>query len=247
VTFAEHFRSIATQYAQFRPHYPDALVDILAEHCAGHDLAWDAGCGNGQLTIQLRRRFLDVVGSDPAPEQIALAPKLPHTQWLVATADLPMLASRSVDLAVAAQAAHWFHWPRYVAEVERVTKPGAVVALVSYGTMTLDDAAGALVSRYYHDTLASFWPPERRHIENGYRDLVWPWSPIDAPPVDMTATWSRDELVGYLSTWSATVKLISSIGPAPFEQLTRDIAEVWPDDERRLITWPLTIRMAHRS
>ena len=167
--------------------------------------------------------------------------------YLLATADLPMLDARSVDLAVSAQAAHWFHWPRYVAEVERVTRPGAVLGLVSYGILVVDGDAGELVSRYYHDTVGPYWPPERRHVENGYRDLAWPWPEMPAPALDMTASWTREELVGYLSTWSATVKMIDALGTAPFEALARELAAVWPDDEKRTVRWPLTIRLAHRS
>lgn len=246
--FDNHFASVAKQYATFRPHYPDTLVDLLAEHCTQHELAWDAGCGNGQLTVALTRRFARVVGTDPSPEQLQQAEQHFAVKYLLATADLPMLDARSVDLAVSAQAAHWFHWTRYVAQVERVTRPGAVVALVSYGILAVEGAdANAIVQRYYTDTAGPYWPPERKHVENGYRDLVWPWAEIATPPLDMTALWTRDELVGYLSTWSATVRMIRALGSAPYEQLTRALAAAWPENEKRLITWPLTVRRAHRS
>lgn len=245
--FAEHFRTIAKQYAEFRPRYPEAIVDLLAEHCASHELAWDAGCGNGQLTVLLARRFARVIGTEPAPEQLAHAEQAPRVEYILSKAELPMLAPHSVDLAVAAQAAHWFHWPRYVAELDRVTRPGAVVALVSYGILRVDGEAGALVDRYYHETVAPFWPPERRHVENGYRDLPWPWAEIEAPSIEMTALWTRDELAGYIATWSATVKMLQSLGPEPYVALCDALARVWPDGERRVVSWPLLVRRAHRS
>jgi len=245
--FANHFATVAKRYAQFRPRYPDALVDVLAEHCFHHDLAWDAGCGSGQLTTALTRKFTRVVGTDPSPEQLEHAERHPGVEYLLAVADLPMLDARSVDLAVSAQAAHWFHWPRYVAEVERVTKPGAVVGLVSYGILKLDGAAGELVARYYTDAAGPYWPPERKHVENGYRDLQWPWTEIPSPKVDMTAEWTRDELIGYVSTWSATARMIDAVGPEPYERLERELRACWPNFERRTIRWPLAIRLAHRS
>lgn len=158
-----------------------------------------------------------------------------------------MLDARSVDLAVSAQAAHWFHWPRYVAEVERVTRPGAVVALVSYGIMTLDGEAGQLLARYYRDDAGPHWPPERKHVENGYRDLKWPWAEITTPAIPMTERWSREQLIGYVSTWSATARMIRAIGPEPYKRLERELITIWPDGELRTITWPLTLRLAHRS
>jgi len=51
--FADHFSAVAARYAAYRPHYPPALVDALAERCERHELAWDAGCGNGQLSLAL--------------------------------------------------------------------------------------------------------------------------------------------------------------------------------------------------
>jgi SAM-dependent methyltransferase len=224
-----------------------ALVDALAEHCTLRELAWDAGCGSGQLTVALARHFARVVGTDPSPEQLQHAERVPNVDYLLATAELPMLDGRSVDLAVSAQAAHWFHWPRYVAEVERVTRPGAVVGLISYGILHLDGHAGEQVERYYRDTVGPYWPPERAHVENGYRDLTWPWVEIPPPAVDMTAEWTRAELVGYVATWSATAKMIDALGPAPYQELERELARLWPDGARRTVTWPLMIRLAHRS
>ncbi len=220
---------------------------MLAEHCTQRELAWDAGCGSGQLTIALARHFTRVVGSDPSPSQLANAQRAPSVEYLLASADLPMLDARSVDLAVSAQAAHWFHWPRYVAEVERVTRPGAVVGLVSYGILKLDGEAGELVTRYYKGDVGPHWPAERKHVENGYRELKWPWAEITPPPIDMTASWSREQLIGYVATWSATARMIRAVGPEPYQRLERELTKIWPDDERRTIAWPLTVRLAHRS
>jgi hypothetical protein len=147
---------------------------------------------------------------------------------------------------VAAQAAHWFDWNRYVAEVERVARPGALVALVSYGILRVAGEAGRLIETYYRDVVGPYWPAGRQHVENGYRDLAWPWPSVDAPPIDMTADWTRDELVGYVTTWSATVKLVDTVGPAPFEAFRAKLATMWPEEERRTVTWPLAIRLARR-
>jgi len=188
-----------------------------------------------------------VIATDPAQAQIDAAEPDPRISYRCAPAEASGLPDRIVDLAVAAQAAHWFDWPRYVAEVERVTKPGALVALVSYGIVQVPGTADAIVARYYRDDAGPFWPPGRHHVENGYRDLGWPWPELAAPTIAMRATWTRDELVGYVTTWSATVKLVEARGPAPFEALREHLAAVWPDGERREIRWPLAIRLARRA
>jgi SAM-dependent methyltransferase len=244
MTFADHFSTVAARYAQYRPHYPPALVDVLADRCAAHGLAWDAGCGNGQLSVALAARFDRVIATDPAEAQLAEAPAHPNIEYRCATAEESGLPASCADLAVAAQAAHWFDWPRYVAEVERVTRPGALVALVSYGIMRVPGVEA--LAEYYWKAAGAYWPSARKHVENGYRDLAWPWPAVEAPHVDMTASWTREELLGYVATWSATVKLIAAEGPAKYEALCEKVNAIWPAGERRDVTWPLAIRLARR-
>jgi hypothetical protein len=62
----------------------------------------------------------------------------------------------------------------------------------------------------------------------------------------MTARWTRDELVGYITTWSATARLVAAAGEGPLDDLRRRLSAVWPDDEPREVRWPLTIKLARR-
>jgi SAM-dependent methyltransferase len=222
------------------------LASALAERCERRELAWDAGCGNGQLSVALADQFEHVVATEPSQAQIDAALAHPRVEYRCEPAEKSTLGNASVDLAVAAQAAHWFDWPRYVAEVDRVARPGALVALVSYGILRVDGEAGRQIEHYYRNIVGPYWPPGRQHVENGYRDLAWPWPSVTPPPIDMTAEWTREELVGYVTTWSATVKLVESAGPAAFEAFHAQLASVWPDEERRTVTWPLAIRLARR-
>jgi SAM-dependent methyltransferase len=251
-SFADHFSTIARGYAAYRPHYPPELAAALAERCTRHELAWDAGCGNGQLSVGLAAHFAQVIATDPAQAQLDAATRHDHVEYRRAPAEASGLPDACADLAVAAQAAHWFEWPRYVAEVERVARPGALVALVSYGIVDIDSGAGgagdagAIVARYYRDDAGPHWPPGRHHVENGYRDLAWPWPEVAAPALAMRASWTREELCGYVATWSATVKLVDVEGPGRYDALCASLARVWPDGERREIRWPLAIRLARR-
>jgi hypothetical protein len=61
----------------------------------------------------------------------------------------------------------------------------------------------------------------------------------------MTAEWTRTELVGYVTTWSATAKLVAEHGAAPLDAFVVELTREWPDDDaRRTIRWPLTLRLA---
>ena len=243
--FADHFSELAARYAQFRPHYPAELVDVLAERCAARGVAWDIGCGNGQLSVALTARFDRVIAADPAQAQLDHAARHPRVEYRCATAEDSGLPDASVDLAVAAQSAHWLDWPRFVPEVGRVTRPGGLIALVTYFNAAMAGDVGALLAQFYVDT-GPYWPSGRDHVRNRYRDLTFPWPSVEAPPVALTARWTRDEVFGYVTTWSATGRLVAAGGAAQLEQLRDQLAVLWPGDEPREVTWPLTIKLTRR-
>jgi len=244
-SFADHFSALAARYAAYRPHYPAELTGLLADRCARHDVAWDVGCGSGQLSAALAARFSRVIATDPAQAQLDHAEHHPRVEYRCPSAEASGLPDASVDLAVAAQAAHWFDWPRFVIEAGRVVQPGGVVALVTYRNVELAGLAGAQLVDYYRD-IEPYWPNGRVHVNNRYRDLELPWPALAAPPIEMTATWTRDELVGYITTWSATARFVAARGEARLDELRRCLAAVWPDDEPRTVSWRLTIKLARR-
>ncbi len=94
-----------------------------------------------------------------------------------------------MDLVTAAQAAHWFDWPRFAAEAVRVLRPGGVLAIWSYGNCEVAPDIDRLVADFFRDVVGPYWPRERRHVEEGYRDLVLPFPPLEAPDFEMHTHW----------------------------------------------------------
>lgn len=241
--FKDHFSERSALYATFRPTYPDALADFLATVAPGGALALDSGCGTGQLTVLLAQHFVQVVGSDASAAQIANAEAAANVAYRVARAEASGLEPGSVDLATVAQAAHWLDLDAFYSEMRRVLRPGGVLALISYGITEMDGVCGAVVDRFYRD-LGSYWPPERAHVESGYRGLPFPFAEIAAPAFDMTAHWDADQLIGYVSTWSAVKALDSAKGSGAFEAFTADLIAAWGEPrQRREVRWPLALRV----
>jgi SAM-dependent methyltransferase len=242
--FADHFAPAADGYAAYRPSYPAALADFLARAAPRRELAWDCGCGSGQLSVPLAERFDRVVATDASAEQVARAAPHPGIEYRQAREGASGLPDRSVDLAVAAQAAHWFDLPAYYAEVRRVARPGALVALTVYNLVEVNDAVDHAVRRFYADVLGPFWPPERRHVELNYTSLPFPFEPIPAPPVEMRATYTLARFIAYMRTWSAVIRLEKAEGAGPMEALRRELQPLWGDagDRAREVRWPLTVR-----
>lgn len=241
--FKDHFSEVAAAYAAHRPSYPAALVDFLARLAPEQRLAWDAGCGSGQLSVLLASRFTRVLATDPSPEQIARAAVHPKVEYRCASAEASGLPERAADLATAAQAAHWFDLPAYYAEVRRVTRSGGIVALISYGVITAGADLDAVIQPFYRDVLGSYWPPERRHVDDGYRSLPFPFEELDAPRLEIRLDWRLEDLVGYVGTWSAVWALQRSEGANPFAMLRRALADAWGAAAVRTVRWPLALRV----
>jgi SAM-dependent methyltransferase len=208
------------------------------------EVAWDAGCGSGQLSTLLPARFAHVIATDPSADQIAQAPAHPGVEYRQTSAEASGLEAGSVDLAVAAQAAHWFDLPRYYAEVRRVVRPGGLVALLAYGVVHVDRDLTVIVERFYWQTLAGHWPSERKIVEEGYRALPFPFPELHAPAFAMTATWTLAQLLGYVRTWSAVQAIERERGSDAYAGFARALGAAWGDpDMRRAVRWDLALRL----
>ncbi|MBJ6724913.1 class I SAM-dependent methyltransferase [Geomesophilobacter sediminis] len=241
--FKDHFSQVSAGYRSFRPSYPDALFQWLAGLAPGRDSALDCGCGTGQAALALARHFAAVVAVDPSAEQIANAVPDPKVTYRVAPAEATGVAPQSQDLVIAAQALHWFDLERFYPEVRRVARPEGIFAAFSYGLMTVDRAVDRVVGELYYDILGGFWPPERCHVDEGYRSLPFPFREIEAPPFAMSARWEFPHLMGYLATWSAVKEYQARVGADPLAKVRSALEAAWSEGaETKDVFWPLVIR-----
>jgi SAM-dependent methyltransferase len=242
--FKDHFFQSAAGYAAYRPTYPIELVKFLADAAARNEFAWDCGCGSGQLSTLLAERFAHVYATDASAKQIENAVPHPQVHYGCAPAETSGLDDQAADLIVAAQAAHWFDLPGFYREVQRVGRSGSVIALVSYGIVKVDEYLDSIIGRFYWDVIGPYWPPERKHVEDGYRSLNFPFTEIQAPDMAMSASWTLQDFIGYVHTWSAVAAMERTIGPEPVERFSHDLSEAWgPGEEKRTIRWPLSLRV----
>jgi len=230
-----------------------------------HGLAWEAGCGSGQLSVDLARRFDRVIATDASDAQLARARPHPRVTYRRARAEhsgLPDAERGSadgtddhrtdadgtgVDLAVAAQAAHWFDVGAYFEEVRRVGAPDAAFALVSYGPTRISAELDPLVEAFRVGELAPWWPPQRRHVEDGYRSLPFPFDEVpeaDLPELEIRREWTLDDFLAYVRTWSALRGMGEAEAASRLVALRTRLAPAWGEGggRRRTVAWPLAIR-----
>jgi SAM-dependent methyltransferase len=242
----DHFSDVATAYRAFRPSYPPALIDFLAGLAPARDLAWDAGCGSGQLSTGLAGAFGRVVACDASAAQLRAAAPHPRVDYRVARAEASALPAGTIDLAAAAQAAHWFDLDAYYREVRRVVKPGGAVALVGYGRLSAAGDVGAVIDDFYDTVIAGCWPPERGHVDAGYATFAFPFDEVAPPALEIREEWGLERLCGYVRTWSAVRALERDGRAGAVDDLCRELRAVWGQTTSlRTVRWPLAIRAGH--
>jgi ubiquinone/menaquinone biosynthesis C-methylase UbiE len=244
--FHDHFSAQAQDYARFRPDYPPALFDWLARESSRHSLAWDCATGNGQAALSLAEHFNRVVATDASAEQIDSALNSARVEYRVATAEASGLRSSTVDLISVAQAAHWFDQAAFHREADRVLKPGGLLAVWGYGLCSIGPDLDPALHALYADRLGAFWPEQRRHIDRAYRSLTFPYPELTAPAFGLRTSWSRENFLGYLGTWSAVRRYRTARKTDPLNEITELCSRHWAAKENREIRWPLFIRAGRK-
>lgn len=246
MNFKDHFSKHAGDYARARPHYPRELFEYLASLCKRTTLAWDCGTGNGQAALGLAPYFEKIIATDASSEQLAQASPHPRIEFRQTPAEQTPFTPQSFDLAIAAQALHWFDIPAFFAEARRVLKQEGVLAVWSYELSRISQAIDAVVLHYYEAIVGSDWPPERRMVADGYRTLEFPFAEITPPAFHMQAQWTLDEYLDYLYSWSATQLYLKRTGNNPLELIHDSLAKAWGRPEKkRMVAWPINMRVGN--
>lgn len=245
MTFRDHFSAASDDYARYRPRYPEPLFAWLGAMAPGRAHAVDVATGNGQAATALARHFDRVSAFDASASQIAGAEPAAGVHYAVAPAEALPLPDAGADCLTVAQALHWFDLPRFYAEAQRVLRPGGLLAAWTYNRLTVDPAVDAVIEHLYTDLLGPDWPPERHHVETGYRDLPFPFPALPVPDLAMTADWTVNDLLGYLGTWSATRQHRTRTGADPLALIDTDLRTAFGHG-RRTVHWPLAVRAGLR-
>jgi SAM-dependent methyltransferase len=248
MAFKDHFSRHADDYARYRPDYPGALFEFLANTVTSRETAWDCGTGNGQAALGLAAYFDRVIATDPSAEQIRMAVAHEKISYRVAPAEQTEIPSHTVDLVTVAQAAHWFDMERFYQETRRVLKSDGMLALWCYGLTRINPAVDQVVQHYYANIVGPYWPPERRYIDEKYATLPFPFAELPAPEFYMQAEWDLNEFMGYLHTWSATQRFQEKHEQNPLDIVHWIMVQAWGEPRaRQTVRWPIYLRLGRLS
>ncbi|MBB2146482.1 methyltransferase domain-containing protein [Pedobacter sp. LMG 31464] len=243
----DNFSSQAHNYAQFRPKYPQALYDFLLKNINQLNTVWDCATGNGQVAFELAKTFKQVYATDISAQQLSNAPQANNITYKVERAERTDFENESFDLITVAQAIHWFNFEEFFTEVKRVLKPDGLFAAIGYGIMHISPEVDKVVHYLYEDILGKYWDEERRHIEDNYLNIPFPFTAIESPALEILTKWNFEQLVGYLETWSSLQHYIKANGENPMALVYEDLKKAWGNNEQMAVHFPLLLKVGRKS
>jgi SAM-dependent methyltransferase len=184
-------------YAAARPQYPKALYEFLASCTGSKERVWDCGAGSGQSSVTLAEYFSEVYATDISEQQIANAMRKNHVFYSVQPAEKTSFPNDYFDIVTVAQALHWFNLDQYWSEVKRVLKSNGVFAAWGYDWFSISPEIDVVIKEDILDLIAPYWSSCNHLLWDGYRDVGFPFEPIQAPSITMKVLWNLPELLDY--------------------------------------------------
>lgn len=238
----DNFSQQSAAYAQFRPHYPDAMIDYLVSFVPHKGSALDVATGNGQVAEKLSRHFETVYATDISEKQLANAIQKPNIIYKREAAESTGFGDRQFDLITVAQAIHWFGFGAFYKEVYRLLKPDGVFAVLGYGLFSTNPDSDTILMDYYRNIVGHYWDAERKYIDENYETIPFPFAEIKTEKFQNNFNWTFEQLVGYLETWSATQHYKDKTGKNPIDLIREDLKRSWEHNDKT-VTFPLLLRI----
>jgi SAM-dependent methyltransferase len=238
------FSRQSAHYARYRPSYPKELFQYILPFVEGRDCAWDCATGNGQAAVELALHFRQVIATDISSEQLEHAVPKENIRYALTPAERTSFPDNSFDLITVATAYHWLKPELFFTEATRVGKPGAVVAIWAYNLLRAEEESlNRVIDDLYCNLTGPYWDMERRHVEQSYASVDFRFQPLPSRDFTIRVEWNRDDLLGYLATWSSVQRYEQHLGTSPIPRMEERIRETWPDDSLQSFRFPLFLRM----
>jgi trans-aconitate 3-methyltransferase len=220
-TFRGYNTAQAQAYVQGRGTYPPALYELVLSHHistgGSTDTLIEIGTGPGNALRPMALSFTHAYGLDPGPAMIETARSLGGStktgepiKWESSTAeDLNTstgIPDGSVDMIMAATAAHWFDMPAFWTRAAALLKPHGTVALWSGASVFCHPDTPnakkiqAILNQLEDEELDKFHVQGNRLTRGMYLDLPLPWQ-VDPPNA------AFDEKTFFRKEWNRDGKL----------------------------------------
>ncbi|HEY5406358.1 MAG TPA: class I SAM-dependent methyltransferase [Ginsengibacter sp.] len=242
----DNFSKHSDLYSRFRPGYPKQLFEFLLPLLPEKKAVWDCGTGNGQLAVSLSKYFKEVYATDISAAQITNATKKKNIFYSVENTEETVWPDNKFDLISVAQAIHWFDFKKFYHHANRTLKHGGIIAIIGYDVLKINKEIDLLTNQFYKKTVGPYWDKERKHIDDHYSIIPFPFKEIDTPDFSMNYNWEFEQVIGYLNTWSAVQHYIRKNNENPVEKFSVELKKVWGDVLKRKVSFPVFMRTGRK-
>ena len=205
MTQTNTFSTRSNQYATARPTYPKELYEWIASKCSRREAAWDCATGNGQAAQDLAPYFSKIYATDVSQQQVDNNFSKSNIIYSQSPAEETIFIDNSFDLITVAQALHWFDYDKFWPEVIRTGKDKALFCSWGYSWFKFEENIKRELIDPFYKLIEPYWASNNQILWDGFhpKDISFPFTPIEAPSLDINVNWSVSELIDYLKTWSA--------------------------------------------
>ena len=237
---------VAASYAKFRPTYPAEVLAFILGQVPVKQCAWDCATGNGQVAGVLADHFEAVYATDISRQQLDNAVFKDNIFYSVQPAEQTNFSRHQFDLITVGQAIHWFDFGTFYNEVERTLKDKGILAVIGYGPMRTEGELHDIIQHFYTAIVGKYWDAERKYIDELYETIPFPFDEIGCPAFSIKYNWTIDELMGYLSTWSAVGNYLKATGQDPIQIIIDNVRGAYKDVERIQFSFPVLLRIGKK-
>lgn len=237
------FSKQAYNYATYRPVYPGAMYQFIFKQLHHMKSVWDCGTGSGQVAGYLADHFETVYASDISPGQLKYAVKKENIKYINIPAEKTDYPSDFFDLITVAQAIHWFDFDRFYAEVNRVAKKKALIAVIGYGKIETGQGIDEVIENLYKEAFGKYFKICRQYVYDGYKTIPFPFEEIPSPRFAINNRWTLEKLEGFFNSWSSIQQFKDNEGYNPVDHTMMLIKEKMPESEPISISFPVFLRL----
>jgi SAM-dependent methyltransferase len=225
---SQSFDTVAGQYDEFRPEYPQELIDciITLSRLSEDGRILEVGCGTGKATRLFARRGYAVHCIEPGGNLAALAARnlqdYPRVSFEIARFEEWPERPEAFDLVISAQAFHWV--PREVgyAKASRSLKPGGSLALFWNMHPGFHGQLDADLDEIYRKITPELNGPENtieETIQERTAEITQSgcFGPVTVRRFPWSRTYQTREFIGLLGTYSDHICLPAQTRQRLFE------------------------------
>ena len=127
-------------------------------------------------------------------------------------------------------------------------KDDGLIVVIGYGLIRVDEKVNPIIDHFYKNIVGSYWDKERKHVDEEYRTIPFPFTEIESPKLFIEYEWTLDHFVNYLGTWSAVQHFIKANNRNPVDcEMLQELQLHWDTTEKKKVSFPLFIKAGRKA